>query len=75
MSVLVTKEAPDFTAAAVLPDGSISFPLFLVLGKISLARWLEILYIPIHDGSSLSGKGTENPASNQRYSRNDSGDD
>jgi hypothetical protein len=23
MSVLVTKEAPDFTAAAVLPDGTI----------------------------------------------------
>ena len=35
MSVLVTKEAPDFTAAAVLPDGSIKedFKLSSLRGK------------------------------------------
>ena len=35
MSVLVTKEAPDFTAAAVLPDGSIKedFKLSDLRGK------------------------------------------
>jgi peroxiredoxin (alkyl hydroperoxide reductase subunit C) len=35
MSVLVTKEAPDFTAAAVLPDGSIAedFTLSSLKGK------------------------------------------
>ena len=29
MSVLVTKEAPDFTAAAVMPDNSINEKLSL----------------------------------------------
>jgi peroxiredoxin (alkyl hydroperoxide reductase subunit C) len=35
MSVLVTKEAPDFTAAAIMPDGSVneSFTLSSLRGK------------------------------------------
>jgi hypothetical protein len=46
----------------------------VMMAKKSLARWLEILYILIHDGSSLSGKSPANPALNSRDSRNDSGD-
>ncbi len=35
MSVLVTKEAPDFTAAAIMPDGTIeeNFKLSDLRGK------------------------------------------
>ena len=42
MSVLVTKEAPDFTAPAVMPDGSIKedFTLSSLRGKyVALFFW------------------------------------
>lgn len=63
---------PPFTISLPEPPRFIS--LSVIFTKKSLARWPEILYILIHDGSSLSGKGPANPAFDSRYPRNDSGD-